>query len=169
MSGQEFDPRTLGNLATLHPKAQAAARDFMQRAILALALYDLYPRIISGTRSYAEQNALYEQGRSRPGRIVTNARGGYSNHNFGIAFDVGIFNARGQYIDETLPEKEVSRLYRILAPIGAAVGETWGGSWKSFPDEPHYELHPAWAQDMSESDMLAELRRRHETGKDIFA
>lgn len=166
---QEFDPRTLGNLATLHPQAQAVARDFMRRAMLALVMLNLYPRIISATRSYAEQNALYAQGRTKPGRIVTNARSGFSNHNFGIAFDVGIFDARGRYIDEVLPEKEVSHFYRMLAPIGAAVGETWGGDWKSFPDEPHYELHPAWAQGMSESDMLAELRHRHENGRDVFA
>lgn len=39
-------------------------------------------------RDYEKQNDLYAQGRVRPGSIVTNARGGYSYHNFGVAFDV---------------------------------------------------------------------------------
>lgn len=45
----------------------------------------------SGLRTYEEQNALYAQGRTAPGNKVTNAKGGFSNHNFGIAFDIGIF------------------------------------------------------------------------------
>jgi peptidoglycan L-alanyl-D-glutamate endopeptidase CwlK len=44
-------------------------------------------RITQGWRSYASQNALYAQGRSLPGPIVTDAPGGYSAHNFGYAVD----------------------------------------------------------------------------------
>ena len=48
-------------------------------------------KVISGLRTYDEQNGLHAKGRTTPGKIVTNARGGYSNHNFGIAFDIGVF------------------------------------------------------------------------------
>nr|WP_295770097.1 M15 family metallopeptidase [Rhodoferax sp.] len=41
-------------------------------------------------RSCAEQDALYAQGRTAPGNKVTNAKSGDSNHNFGIAFDIGV-------------------------------------------------------------------------------
>jgi len=42
-------------------------------------------RVVQGYRTFAEQEALYAQGRSKPGPIVTNARGGWSNHNYGLA------------------------------------------------------------------------------------
>ena len=45
-------------------------------------------RVTQGLRTYAEQNALYDEGRTTPGRIVTEAKGGYSMHNFGLAVDV---------------------------------------------------------------------------------
>ena len=50
-----------------------------------------------------EQAKVYAQGRTAPGKIVTHAKPGHSNHNFGVAFDVGIF-VGGQYIDD-LEEK----------------------------------------------------------------
>jgi len=45
-------------------------------------------KLISGLRTYEEQDALYAQGRTAPGPKVTNAPGGHSNHNFGLAFDM---------------------------------------------------------------------------------
>ena len=118
-------------------------------------------KVISGTRSYDQQNALYEQGRSKPGPIVTKARGGYSNHNFAIAFDIGLFD-EGKYIPE-------SPLYKVVGSIGKSMGLEWGGDWRSIVDEPHFQLRPEWAEGVSESSMLAELRNRHDTGKDAFA
>ena len=117
--------------------------------------------MISGTRTYGEQNALYEQGRSKAGRIVTNARGGYSNHNFGVAFDIGVFEG-GRYLDE-------SPAYKAVGALGIKLGLEWGGNWKTIQDEPHFQLRPAWAREMSERDMLAELRARRERGQSAFA
>ena len=83
-----FDPRTERNLALLQLPAQRAARRFM----VAVIGDGIDVRIISGTRSYQEQDALFRQGRfGNPGPRVTNARGGQSRHNFGIAWDIGIF------------------------------------------------------------------------------
>lgn len=45
-------------------------------------------RVAQATRTIAQQNALYAQGRTAPGRIVTNAKGGESYHNYGLAIDV---------------------------------------------------------------------------------
>jgi hypothetical protein len=36
-------------------------------------------------------------------------------------------------------------------------------------DEPHFQLRPKWAGDLSERDMLAELRSRKELGKGAYA
>ncbi len=106
--------------------------------------------IISGTRTFPEQDALYAQGRTKPGKVVTNARAGYSNHNFGIAFDIGIFQDK-KYIPE-------SPLYKVVGALGLELGLEWGGNWTSIQDEPHFQYRPQWAKKMSEGEFLQELR-----------
>ena len=85
-----LDPRSAAAIATLLPAAQRAARRLLAAANDGRLGEGIVMKIICGTRSYAEQTALYAQGRTAPGPIVTDAPAGYSNHNFGIAFDVGI-------------------------------------------------------------------------------
>jgi peptidoglycan L-alanyl-D-glutamate endopeptidase CwlK len=150
------DARSEQNISTL----LAPVRPLARALIAAAATSGIAIKIISGTRTYEAQNALYEQGRSRPGPIVTNARGGYSNHNFGVAFDIGVFEG-GRYLDE-------SPAYKAVGTLGKQLGLEWGGDWKSIQDEPHFELRPPWARDMSESAMLAELRRRNLQGIAVF-
>lgn len=115
--------------------------------------------IISGTRTFAEQNALYARGRTTPGAIVTKARGGYSNHNFGIAFDVGVFEGAA-YLGE-------SPKYAAVGVLGRELGLEWGGDWTSFVDAPHFQLRPDWAAGLSGSRMLAALRERYPDGTGI--
>ena len=146
-----FDERTENNLATLHPKAEALARSFLEKAAAALPA-GVAVKIISGTRSYKEQDALYAKGRTLPGPKVTNARGGYSNHNFGVAFDIGLFQG-AKYLEE-------SPLYAKLGPIGEAVGLEWGGRWKSIQDEPHYQAKTGLT--------LAQMRERVAAGKAVL-
>ena len=126
----EFDQRTETCIKTLIPDAQTKAREFMN----ALKGKPLTYRIISGTRTYAEQNALFNK---RP--RVTKARGGQSNHNFGIAWDVGIFE-NGKYYEGNT-KKEDKAYVELGALIKATVlGLEWDGDWKSFVDKPHYQL-----------------------------
>lgn len=168
-----FSPRTEEKIATLTPSTQAAARKFLAAIAESNRLPNGYTvEIISGTRTYAEQEALFAQGRTTPGRIVTNAPQGYSNHNFGIAFDLGIFDERGRYIDDlpdTEPtrwsERDVSRLYRALAPIGRPLGLQWGGDWTALDDEPHWELN-SWPG-LTEDNKLAKLRDMVRNGEEI--
>lgn len=135
-----LDERTEKNLATVLPELQRSLREWMVKRVQPWAAKrNLAVRIICGTRSYAEQDALYEQGRTKPGKRVTNARGGYSNHNFGTAVDIGIFDlsktGAAQY--DSVPDKT----YRELAKeCGLPAGCLWGGNWKSMPDSPHYQL-----------------------------
>jgi peptidoglycan L-alanyl-D-glutamate endopeptidase CwlK len=144
-------------VATLLPEVRPIARMLVQKA----AANGIQIRVISGLRSYAEQDALYAQGRTKPGRKVTNARGGYSNHNFGIAFDVGVFEGT-RYMGE-------SRKYKAVGVLGQELGLEWGGNWTSIVDQPHFQLRPAWATDMTEREMLAEFRQRVEDGTPIYA
>jgi len=149
-----FDLRSEGNIQSLQPKAQEIARKFLKQVNDKLGGDDLVIKIISGTRTYAEQDALFAQGRTKfPGPVVTHARGGQSNHNFGVAWDIGIFDG-GKYIPE-------SPLYRKAGDIGKSLGLEWGGDWKSIQDEPHFQA-------IAESK-LAQVRVEFEAGEALFA
>ena len=152
-----LDERSARNVATLQPDVRPFATALVERA----AMQGIVIKVISGTRSYVEQDTLFAQGRTAPGNIVTNARGGQSNHNFGIAFDVGVFDGR-RYLDH-------SPLYKAVGAIGLALGLEWGGNWTSFVDEPHFQLRPIWAKNIPERDMLAELERRHARHETVFS
>lgn len=145
-----FDPRTEENISTLVPKAQRAARMFL----VAAKPFKFQVKILSGTRTYAEQTKLYNQGRTAPGNRVTNAKAGSSNHNFGIAFDVGIFDGKTYFTGSTPANSKPYVDLRNLTK--KAVPELdWGGDWKSIKDQPHYELRTG----MSTSQVRAALEK----------
>ncbi len=153
---EPVDARSEKTIATLLPELAPYARALVQRAAAA----GITIKLISGLRTYAEQDALYAQGRTAPGNKVTNARAGQSNHNFGIAFDIGVFEG-----SKYLPE---SPKYKAVGVLGVELGLEWGGNWKTIVDQPHYQLRPTWAAQLSEKDMLAELRRRKESGLAVY-
>jgi peptidoglycan L-alanyl-D-glutamate endopeptidase CwlK len=134
-----ISPRTLKNIATLDARAQAAFTQFAQLAAGEAAKHGCEYHMIAGNRSWAEQDALYARGRTAPGSRVTNARGGYSNHNFGIAGDFGVFKGK-VYLDESDP-RLAERVHRACAAHALDCGLDWGGHWESFQDAPHYEMH----------------------------
>jgi peptidoglycan L-alanyl-D-glutamate endopeptidase CwlK len=141
----EFDPRSERCIRSLHPKAQRAARAFLTT----LRDAGIDARIISGTRTYPEQDALFRRGRfGDTSPRVTNARGGQSNHNFGIAWDLGIFKD-GKYLTTAKPYKEAA----TLRPASV----DWGGNWPTFPDFPHYQLAIGGAS-------IADIRTSFEKG-----
>lgn len=158
----EVDARSEHAILTLHPKMQDKARRLIIEANAALAPHGLHLVVTSGTRTYAEQSALYAEGRTAPGQRVTNAPAGWSNHNFGLAFDVTIFRGGDPVWDSPLYAS-------VIAGIGKALGFDWGGDWKGITDEPHYELRPDWAKGISEGAFLTGLRARHDAGLDVFA
>lgn len=148
----EFDPRTELNISSLIPAAQTKAREFMNAVKGEALTY----KIISGTRTYAEQDALYKIGRTveKERKPVTNSRGGQSNHNFGIAWDVGIFEGGVYYTGDK--KKEDQAYVALSALIKAKVqGIAWGGDWKKFIDKPHYQLNVG----KSESEIQALLEK----------
>ncbi len=128
-----FDSRTEMNIYSLHLNAQKTARIFMNTLLAA----GLGAKIISGTRTYLEQNELFRKGRyGNPPPIVTNARGGSSNHNFGIAWDIGLFTQSGGYITKAGPYNEAAQ----IVMSGQIPSLEWVGHWTSFVDPPHYQL-----------------------------
>ena len=162
--GKTADSRSEKNIATLHPRVRPFARALIEKA----AGQGIIIKVTSATRSFAEQDELFAQGRTKPGRKVTNARGGFSNHNFGIAIDITIFKGSADPEQAKTPVFE-SPLYKVIGALGTEIGLEWGGNWTSIVDEPHFQLRPGWAAGMKEKDMLAELRTRKASGEDFFA
>ena len=106
-------------------------------------------RVTQGYRSKAEQDALYAQGRTKPGNKVTNAKGGYSMHNWGVAFDFALdmdVDGDGKTSDDLYNTS--TGLFQKIGALGQSIGLEWGGSWKSFPDLPHFQL-PDWGSTTS--------------------
>ena len=118
-------------------------------------------RLTDGLRSYADQDSKFAQGRGTPGRRVTRARGGESLHNFGLAYDVGVFDGRHYVADGSDPR------YRRVGELGEAVNDginndsplEWGGRWRT-PDMPHFQFGGGLP--------LHEIRRRFEAGEPAF-
>jgi D-alanyl-D-alanine dipeptidase len=114
-------------IVQLHPKVQKAFKDFIQDAEEDLGIT---LRISQGLRTMEEQNALYEQGRTKPGKVVTKAKAGRSFHNYGLAIDLVVM--KGTQVNW---EYDMSK----LLPFAQKYGIDWGGSWKTFKDYPHFE------------------------------
>lgn len=100
----------------------------------------IYICIAQGYRSIAEQNALYRIGRRGiPGEArVTNAPGGSSNHNYGVAVDLCIYP--DTFLEVKFLQPSDSRMKKIVAAMKRR-GFKWGGDWSGFPDYPHFELY----------------------------
>jgi hypothetical protein len=127
-----LDQRSETLLAGVHPLLAAKVRQMI--AALTPKLKGGSARVISGVRTYAQQDAEYAKGRfGHLGPRVTNAKGGQSNHCFALAVDLGIFDATGKYLPK-------SPLYDLIPPAAHAVGLESGADWKHLNDRPHVQL-----------------------------
>jgi len=119
-------------ISRLHASIQARARDLLQLA----ANEGIALVVTQGLRTFAEQQALYDQGRTKPGPIVTNALPGSSWHNFGLAFDVA------ELVGEKYHYPLSPAWWTHVGELGKSLGLEWGGDFHTFVDRPHFEYHP---------------------------
>jgi peptidoglycan L-alanyl-D-glutamate endopeptidase CwlK len=92
--------------------------------------------VFSAYRSVQEQDRLYAQGRNVPGSIITNAKGGHSWHNWGLAADVVFKSDTGNWMWDVEPSQ-----WHLLAAIAKARGLEWGGDFPGqLIDEDHFQL-----------------------------
>jgi len=117
----------------LHPKVAEVCREFMA----ACEAQDIDVIITSTYRDAKSQNALYAQGRTKPGRIVTNAKAGQSWHNWRCAFDV-VPLRNGKPVWGTMGKD--LELWNKVGAIGESVGLEWAGRWKRFREFPHFQF-----------------------------
>lgn len=121
------DKVSIDRVQLLHPSIRKATTGFIDEAE---DMLNVTLRIVQGLRTIDEQNALYAQGRTTKGGIVTNAKGGQSYHNYGLAIDlVEIKNGKANWMFD----------YELLLPLANKYGFAWGGLFKSIPDKPHFE------------------------------
>lgn len=119
------------DITLCHPRLQALAAELIRKC----ADQGLQIKIGETLRTTAEQDALYAQGRTKPGKIVTNAKGSsYSSyHQWGVAFDIYRADGCGAYNDK-------DGFFSKVGAIGVSIGLEWGGNWKSLTDRPHFQL-----------------------------
>lgn len=99
-------------------------------------------RFASVYRSIEEQDVLYNK---KP--KVTNAKGGQSIHNYGIAFDiVMLYDKDGNGTFETASwdmvkdgDNDGLSDWMEVVKFFKSRGWEWGGDWKSFKDSPHFQ------------------------------
>lgn len=131
--------KSAARLVGLHPVLLAAAKALIEQS---------YSRgvpivITQGLRTIAEQNALYAQGRTKPGPIVTNAKGGTSYHNYGLAFDFAILLPNGKSLSWDMKrdgDKDKTADWQEVVQEGKRMGLEWGGDWTSFKDASHFQM-----------------------------
>lgn len=96
-------------------------------------------RVVQGLRSWQEQDKLYAQSRTTPGKVVTNCKGGQSYHNFGMAVDCvpSQFSPDQPYN----PDWNSSHPdWNRMEAVGIYLGLTAGAGFRTFPDAPHFQL-----------------------------
>lgn len=130
-----------GNLEGLKQPVKAYA----EQLIINCWLRGVYIKIIQGYRSIAYQDELYTHGRRGiPGeKIVTNARGGSSFHNYGYAIDFALLMPDGKNVSWDMKldlNKNGVRDWDEVVAEAKKLGFKWGGDFKNFKDYPHLEM-----------------------------
>jgi peptidoglycan L-alanyl-D-glutamate endopeptidase CwlK len=128
------NPLTQKNINTLDARVRGPATRFIKRVNDELCIK---LKVASALRTKEEQDKLFAQGRDKDGKVigetVTNAKGGESYHNLGLAIDVYMVNDDGTIdLKGILPPEVVA--------IAKQEGFEWGGDWKKFKDYPHFEM-----------------------------
>ena len=116
------------DISRLRSDVAANCRVFIQRCKAA----GLPVLVVETVRDLEYQASLYAQGRSKPGKIVTNQKTpSFHWDKAGLAFDI-CKNVKGHEYDD-------ADFFRRCGAIGKEMGFTWGGDWKSLPDKPHFQ------------------------------
>ena len=88
--------------------------------------------VTSTYRDFESQDALYAQGRTAPGKIITNAKAGESFHNYRCAVDVVPMICGKCCWDD-------AALWNKIGQLGKDAGLEWAGDWKTFKENPHFQ------------------------------
>lgn len=135
-----MDHITQQRIEKLHPVVRIEIQKIIEECDYALT-GRAKVRITQGLRTFKEQDDLYAIGRTKPGKKVTNAKGGQSIHNYGLAVDICLIIDGKIASWDTVKDwdnDKVADWYECVK-IFAKYGWDWGGNWKTFKDLPHFE------------------------------
>lgn len=140
------DTISIPRIETLHPKIRSTVKYLIEAAETKLGPKAAI-RIVQGLRTFAEQDALYAQGRTKPGNRVTNSKGGQSYHNYGLAVDFAILydkDNNGSFEAMSWDTKldanhDGEADWMEVVDVFEADNFTWGGRFHSIVDQPHFE------------------------------
>lgn len=121
------------DLNSLQPEMKRAVEAWLEKC----EKENKKPYIVETIRSYERSDALFAQGRTTLGKIVTNAKGGFSNHNFGFAVDAIPYNSKNKPTYDFNPMEP--NWQRVVA-LAESCGLEWGGKWVELKDYPHFQL-----------------------------
>lgn len=128
-----MEQHSIAQLQLLHPAIRDKAIEAYYEAVKATPAL-VHPYIDQTYRTFAESEALYNQGRTTPGEIVSNAKAGQSYHNYALALD---FHLQVNGVDKW----DVDTNWMVVVNVFKAHGFTWGGDFTgSFKDYPHLEM-----------------------------
>lgn len=133
------DKATLERIKLLHPKVRAEALEIYTEISERLT-GNAVCRFTQTLRTFAEQDALYAQGRTKPGKKVTNAKGGQSYHNYGLAIDFALIVGSKVLSYDMIKDFDGDGIadWKEVVHIFKSYGWEWGGDW-NFKDYPHFQ------------------------------
>lgn len=131
---------------SLHPAVRQEVIDIITKVESGFPV-NIMVRIVQGLRTIAEQDALYAKGRIEPGPKVTNAKGGSSYHNYGLAIDFALLydkDNNGQFEElswNTTKDQDKDGIvdWQEMVKAFEAAGWEWGGKFRTFKDYPHIQ------------------------------
>jgi len=134
-----IDSPTQQRIQLLHPKLRNEVMFLVNQANGQLTKHSEI-RITQTLRTFAEQDALYAQGRTTAGKKVTNAKGGQSFHNYGLALDFCLLIDDKEISWDLKKDWDGDKIadWMEVVNIFRRAGWEWGGQWK-FKDNPHFQ------------------------------
>lgn len=134
-----LDKITVDRIGLMHPSLVKEVQAMYAWANEKLLPEGVRLRFTHTLRSNKEQDELYAQGRTKPGPKVTDAKAGQSMHNYGLAFDtVILLDKDGDGKFETV-SYSLDKHWMAVTNYFKSKGWEWGGDWKSFKDNPHFQ------------------------------
>lgn len=141
-----MDKITLERIELLHPLLRVEVKAIYE-AICSALTGKAICRFSYTLRTFTEQDALYAKGRTdKTSKVVTNAKGGDSYHNYGLALDIvllkdtdgnGSFDAASWETNVDFDGDGKADWMEVVSAFRAK-GWEWGGNWK-FVDKPHFQ------------------------------
>lgn len=133
---------SLERINKLHPKIKDEVKEaylHINKKILGKGVRLLITQTL---RTFTEQDELYNK---KP--KISNAKGGQSFHNYGLAFDIVLFNDKNfdgdfesiNWIVKDDFDKDGQADWMEVVKYFKSIGYVWGGDFRNFKDSPHFE------------------------------